>query len=134
MLLKSSVARLTIARELNYISTKNYLLTNKFKTMTKQSKLSKEVSQKETPKKNNGTKTPQKTTAINPPKTQLSLNLAHLLFLHGMVAKFYELDDVDDQMKDFLHDLLVMFEIYIEQVPNEKLFEKFNYSPIHINN
>ena len=51
-----------------------------------------------------------------------------------MVARFYELDDVDNQMKDFLHDLLIMFEIYIEQVPNETLFEKMNYTPIHKNN
>ncbi len=64
------------------------------------------------------------------PKT-MALNVIHLLFLHGLLLQFRQSPGMDGKMSDFLYDLLIMFEVYIDSVDTpDELLEKFNYSPL----
>lgn len=68
--------------------------------------------------------------------TMMTLNFAHLIFLHGLVKNLFNQIDTtkskdNSKMYSFLHDLLIMFEIYIDSVEkDDEIIEKFNYTPI----
>jgi hypothetical protein len=63
-------------------------------------------------------------------RDQFAVNLVHLLFIHGLLISFYNQQDLDHQLKSFVHDLLLIHEHYIDKVDDEKLKEKMNYSPL----
>lgn len=65
----------------------------------------------------------------------MALNLAHLLFLHGIINTMYQEKHQEQQLSEFLHDLLILFELYIESTNMDSdLLEKFNYSPLKTKN
>lgn len=65
----------------------------------------------------------------------MRLNVVHLLFLHGLLCKFYEAVNHEPKMQNFLHDLILMFEIYIDTGnPSEELVNQFNYQPLKTEN
>lgn len=69
-------------------------------------------------------------------KTEIiNLNLAHLLFLHGLTHALYQ-ETKDNskserEMSNFLHDLIILFELYIDACEKHpELLDKFNYKPL----
>lgn len=71
-------------------------------------------------------------TAAKPKKIDtMRLNVVHLLFIHGLLVNFYSVQGIDAKMKNFLHDLIIMFEIYIDSGnPSDELQKHFKYSPL----
>lgn len=57
----------------------------------------------------------------------ITFNLAHLLFLHGLLSKFPKDEKVDKNMRRFIHDLTFLFEIYIDGIDDDETKNKFNY-------
>lgn len=57
----------------------------------------------------------------------ITLNVAHILFLHGLIKSFPRADLKDNTMKQFLNELAFLLEIYIDGVDNDELKAKFNY-------
>ena len=60
----------------------------------------------------------------------MSLNLVHLVFIHGLLQTFYKQDIADRKLKSFVHDMALIFEMYIDGVDNEELKKEMNYTPI----
>ena len=63
----------------------------------------------------------------------LKFNLVHLLFVHGMLANFYKQKPEDEKLLNFVQDLCLLHEHYIDRVEDDFLKQKMNYSPININ-
>ena len=58
------------------------------------------------------------------------MNLVHLLFIHGMLANFYNQPETTGQLESFVHDLCLIHEYYIDNIDDDSLKEKMHYKPI----
>ena len=58
----------------------------------------------------------------------LTLNVVHLLFLHGLCSNFKKVEELEKSMDSFLHDIIIIMEMYIDSANvSPQLAEKFNY-------